>query len=333
MNLINSKFTQMGYNEVGFELSDWDKATIIWNDFEMRCQERIEALTQLANQTEDTVLKEQIQERLEYEKQTIEAFKKNDECKYVYVVKDVEDGGDWGFYSLYEGALKQAVKVALKYNENMEIRKQLIVTEEEATKIECRINPNLAPDNYITLMDYIGSPVADVRVNKNGEIIYIWSNELTFKEPLEECSSDRFENRFIKVPYVHCKGCIVKNAINGEYGILETSKEGWDKLITRVEKGLYVDYTDVAHTVYCLTEDGYWSHEHWSPMDMEVDVPEYDYSNKKERAMIRAFEAFSDYLSGYTGEATEKLVLSTTRDYAKACNEIRKAKKIEDILR
>ena len=146
-----------------------------------------------------------------------------------------------------------------------------------------------------------------------------------------------FSFKFLELPYVYIKGLPVKNTLTGEYGILATDKEDWDKFLDKVRNGLNVDYVDLACTVYCLTETGYWSHEHWNLLEMEVEMPNGEWSCEKQVAFERAMEAFSDYMSGHTQEENEKLVVLTAREYALACNKINanivsEDAKIKDIL-
>ena len=45
------------------------------------------------------------------------------------------------------------------------------------------------------------------------------------------------------------------------------------ELLERVREGLYVDYSDASLTVEFLCEDGSFSHDHLSPINLErVDV-------------------------------------------------------------
>lgn len=74
-------------------------------------------------------------------------------------------------------------------------------------------------------------------------------------------------------------------------------------------------------------------------MEMDVEMPPDNDSDKKSGALVRAFHALSDYMSGNTQEHQVELVLRTTREYAEACKEMtefeRKASEatcVEDIL-
>ena len=74
MELIESNFTRMRYNELGIEFTDFNKATIIWNKGTLTHQEKLDELMKLHDSTADNKLKAQIAERVEWEKRMLETF-------------------------------------------------------------------------------------------------------------------------------------------------------------------------------------------------------------------------------------------------------------------
>lgn len=62
--VIDSNYTRNRYEEIGFQLSDFQQATLIWNKPNITRQERLSALTELAVKTEDVNLRCQIGERI-----------------------------------------------------------------------------------------------------------------------------------------------------------------------------------------------------------------------------------------------------------------------------
>lgn len=233
---IESKYVRERYAEIGFELTDFQKATIIWNKYSLTYNERIEALAKICESTSNMQLKEQIKDRIAYEKKVFERLRESNDENVVYIVKTADDL--YGVFTKFDTALLQAKKIGM----------------EEYIEDEIRIEKHLV--------------------------------------------------------------------VTGEYSIMATDKKEWDEFLDRVRNGLNVDYIDVMHTVYCLTERGYWSHEHWNPLYIEVEMPDRDWFNEKQRAFERAMEAFSDYMSGYTQEENAKLVVRTAREYALVCNKM-----------
>ncbi|SJZ74767.1 hypothetical protein [Eubacterium coprostanoligenes] len=55
--MIDSKYTRDRYEGIGFQLTDFQKATLIWNKPNITLQERLSALKNLAINTADSDLK------------------------------------------------------------------------------------------------------------------------------------------------------------------------------------------------------------------------------------------------------------------------------------
>lgn len=328
---IGSEYTRIRYAEIGFELTDFQKATIIWNKHSLTYNERLEELAKLGVSTSDAQLKEQIKERIEYEEKVFARLKARDNDNVVYIV-NAEDSLQ-GVFAKFDTALLQAKIIGSEgwIEDGIRIEKHLTVTEDEVP-----IEEKEGPFGCYT-ETYCGYPVAYVQLNKNGEIIYVFSDELReeTKKVDYEYNNERFEFCFLEIPFVHIKGAPVKNIVTGEYGIMATDKKEWDEFLDKVRAGLHVDYADVSHMVFCLTKDGIWSHEHWNPIETEIEVPNGNWSDNKVRTYERAMEALSDYMSGHTGEANERMVVRLAREHALACYSdkiISEDAKIDDIL-
>lgn len=328
---IESKYVRERYAEIGFELTDFQKATIIWNKHSLTYNECLEELAKICESTSDMQLKEQIKERIAYEKKVFARLKESNDENVVYIVKTADDL--YGVFTKFDTALLQAKKIVMEEYTGDEIRieKHLVVTGDEVPATQ-KMGPF---GNYTE--SYLGYPIAYVELDKNGEIIYIVSEELCEEEKNVDhgYNRERFEFKFFELPYVHIQGLPVKNVVTGEYGIMATDKKEWDEFLDKVRAGLHVDYADVSHMVFCLTKDGIWSHEHWNPIETEIEVPNGNWSDNKVRTYERAMEALSDYMSGHTGEANERMVVRLAREHALACYSdkiISEDAKIDDIL-
>ena len=263
LNYIDSKYTRKMYEEIGFELTDFKKATLIWNKEGLLYEEKLLALSDLCKETKDMILKRQIKERLDYEEKIWRRFKERNGQEFVYVVRNCESEDVCGIFLRYRTALMQAKMVALEKDTDTAVEKHLVVKGERIPFVRKSLmfNPNLFPGSSDTIEKYDGSPVARLYVNKKGEIDSFWSDELPGEEKkVSEFGKTRFEYAFINVPYIHHKGMPVRNIVTGEYGVLSTDKADWSLFLDKVKNGMYVDYSDVVHTVYCLTEKGYWFH-------------------------------------------------------------------------
>ena len=102
--LVPSKYLQKVFEDKHFELTDFNKATLIWNMYGKTRDEKITALKELAGVTQDAVLKRQITQRIKYENRMLDAMRTN-EGRHIYVVLD-EDDTYCGFFSEYEMAYR-----------------------------------------------------------------------------------------------------------------------------------------------------------------------------------------------------------------------------------
>ena len=146
--------------EQNYNFTDFQTATLVWNDPMKNRQQKLEALALLRDTTKDIVLKKQIIERIEYENKLFDTFKDNSKGRYVYFVEDNE-GDSRGFFGDYERAVHYITKYIAKdekYNnkyikENKkqitngellyEIHKQIIVKSDDDEKnlVRCTGRP------------------------------------------------------------------------------------------------------------------------------------------------------------------------------------------------
>ena len=182
--LVPSTYMRDFYKEIGFEFTDFQKATLIWNAPNKTRQEILDALQELA-ETAEAKVRQQILERIGYEKKIFAAFLDNSDSKYVYVVEDWEDRCSCGFYQKYDMAVNYAVRYSKEYETKCFIKKQRIVMEEadEIVRNPFRENPNIGCDFEISEYSaYSGDEVASSALNEKGEVVRFWSLELPEEE-------------------------------------------------------------------------------------------------------------------------------------------------------
>lgn len=341
--LIESNFTRNRYETIGFQLTDFQKATLIWNKPNVTHQERIQSLIELAKSTKDINLKKQIVERIEYEEKAMKQFEVSSYGETVYVVLESNEDCVCGYFGKYETSLAYAKNYAKKEEIQCTIEKHKIINEDNIplVKTSLRMNPNLCIEVQKNLVEYSGAPIASLFLDRKGNISNLWSNELADieNEKVNKFRNDRFEYKFLSLPYVHDVGLPVRYIPTGEYGIIGTTEKEWDYFLNQVNNGMYVDFSDVAITVFFLTDKGYWTHQHCNPIYLEVEIPKINFEDKKNHALYRALDAMSEYFSGHKDERQERLVLATTREYADVCKNqtiveksVNNAKHIDDIL-
>lgn len=343
LEIIESNYTRRRYEEIGFRLSDEQKAALIWNKPKATLQERLSALAELASKTENDSLKRQIGERAAYEEKAMKQFKASVYGETLYVVIDGEEGYACGYFGKYDTALSYAERYISVEKTRCTIEKHMVINGENIplVKTSFRVNPAFSAEKQEELVEYSGDAVACLYLNENARISDLWSNELSGRddEKVDEYRKDRFEYRFLPLPCVHREGLPVKYLPTGEYGVVATSTEEWDRFLEMVDNGAYADFSDTTVTVYFLTEKGCWSHEHCNPVYLEAEMPETRMNDEKGQAFCRAVEAMSVYLGGRSDEAQETLILRATRGYAEICERmaaentgVKGAQRIDDII-
>lgn len=333
IELIPSKQVRDYIDEINFEFTDHQMATLIWNARGYTYKQRIDALKSLGENTTDQVTKEQINQRIAYEEEALKRFKSNPDNNFIYVVNN-EDGYSCGFFRKYDTALAYANKL----EEKCEIEKQLIVEGDSIPIVKERvgINQNLCPDvEKIDYYEYKGHPEGEIELDEKGEILRVWSREMTDEEEdaVDEYKKERFEFQFINIPFppTFTKGIPVKYIPSGEYGIIEAGSDIWGDFTDRISKGLYVDYSDMSIIVQFLGENGRWCHSHINPIDLEVGMPDI----KEEPELYRAMDALSEYWSGKENAEHEEMVIKYSREYGRNHQEkldADTATKLEDIM-
>lgn len=352
--LIPSQYVRSLFENLGFKLTDFNKATIIWNMCGKTHDDKMLALKELAESTTDVVLRNQIFQRIEYENKMLEVTRNND-GKYVYVVLD-EDDMYCGFFSEYEMAYRYGMDKA-KGNEEKPFRidKQRIITEEKdfIVKSPGRLNWNLFPESKkIPTQKYDGDPAASVYYTPKGVLQRIWSNEMSKEDEdmVDPYSRERFESQFINIPFEGRVGWQMRDIRDNSVGVLMQDTEGWRRYLSGIaEKNLYVDYFDVQVEVVFLTSQGLWSHEHVNPIYLELDRYGYENENEESKAKARAMEFFSEYWlrkakDQHKLDNYEKRVIESTREYRDICLEEQaqqekrkcgvadRAKKVEELI-
>ena len=81
--LVPSACMRAYFKELHFEFTDFQKATLIWNAPNKSWKERLEALCELAETTEDANIRQQIHERMSFEQKKGEIFLNNDSGRYM----------------------------------------------------------------------------------------------------------------------------------------------------------------------------------------------------------------------------------------------------------
>lgn len=304
--LVPSEWMRSYLKEQGRELSDKEKAAIIWNAPKRRLEERLNVLKELAQGSSDEELKKQIRERLDYEAAAFEEIKKNPDGKFVYIVEG-DDEGVYGVFADYDSAAEyaaQALKEFERYGAVFSIEKYSVISKDNPGDKCC--------SSYFAR--------ASVHFDKTGEIRDVYSSEIISENI--NTQKGRFEDMYFKIPFAMDYG-IVRDVTDNTYGVLAENKEGWERFLGKWSDDA-LEFGDIQVIVYELTEKGIWSHGHINPIYLEPEAPEnvdYDKNDEKQAAFIAAANALVEYFKNET-EENGKLVLDTAKAYAEVCHRL-----------
>ena len=279
--------------ESGIKLSDRDLAAIIYNHpgaFTVRYK----WLEGLAEITKDQELKDQIRERLQYDKDALNKFSLDSEG-FIYAAQlrygDEDDTLPCGYYAGFRAA-RYELERATTLGE-IEVRNHVddpFITVYRVDKYQVidpwnQVRPVIKlrvimseffePDSEkaIKELDYPRTPVSSVCFNSEWKLIHYMSCETSVEEAkrVEISTPKRFEYRFVPFPNPFEKGDRVRLVGSSRIGVVETSRTEWKSLCQDAKKGRYLDWVDVSLSVrFC---DG--EREHLSPTMLEkIDCSE-----------------------------------------------------------
>jgi hypothetical protein len=291
------------------EFTDREMATLIWNAPNTTLNNRLASLEVLERRTSDEILKEQIMDRVSYEKKAYMLFCTIDKG-YVYVLCD-EKGDDCGFFANAALAEQIGIRNAKEWKEKyFRVEKQRIFSGENGSQIY-----RVWDDSY----------TSDVRYDSDGDILEIYSKEMSDEDNERvDKKRERFEYQFFEIPFAMEAGSIVKILDQydyGEYAVLDHGEDEWNKYMekmARINKTGGVDFSDIQIVVWTLGTDGIWRHRHVNPLYLEKEIPEIKEEYINSQAYYDAMCAMSEYIKNPTKENNQN-ALRATKVYAEVC--------------
>ena len=291
--------------EQQFAFSDREKAAIVWNSsFPMH--EKHEDLKTIAELTSDYTLKQQISERLEYDNDALECFKKNSgDIVYALTVyeeypsiegESIEiEKNNQGFFGSYDVAYKTGISTNCRF----EIEKHQIINENtEIIKGRNHTSPLMQPDEekQIEEVDGTGHPVGNIEFDKQGRILNLYTVELSKERDLlvNTLSNKRFENAFVAFPNpfkLNDHVMVVQSGElcrEGEIGWIGTSEQDWEEQATRArQEDAYHDWSDASLIVdYWDEESLTWRYGHLNIHCLERIEDHYCNSYTKDHPIL-----------------------------------------------
>ncbi len=246
---------------IGHVFSDWDKAAIIWNSSEP-IEDCLSSLGEIADNTTELILREQIQERIDYEHDVQKLFYEN-EGGFIYVLNsheflDEHEDDIIGYFSSGKGAYDRGCKLGFSFD----ITKYKVVTSGSET---------------LENEDYSKSGISHIEYNKNGKAVFNWSKEISpeLREKIDSNNNKRFENKYVVFPEVfkeYEKVRVVEAMYGKEYtGWIFNAHKNHDWFIEHATApDSWCDYVDIDLRIdYWDKESLGWSHMHVNPIYLE----------------------------------------------------------------
>ena len=249
-DIVASKDYREFMAQNGIELSDWDKATLIYNHRTATYDEKLWTLLEIQKGSSDECLKKQIEERLSRDKKYYEKFKENDGNAFYSLSTLYEERYDVdGYYLSFDAAYEDGLKGGTPFN----IKKELF---------ECK---KKAEDKH-GVFGRVGFCSAGYRNNIFD--LYLEAEE----NAIEWADSRRFEYRYVDIPFMFREKDIVHIIGTEFYGIVDAPLNDEDEVKHRncAKSGDYSDWQVPVNLIY----DGQrflsvFSHDHIAPADLE----------------------------------------------------------------
>lgn len=269
-SIIKSRDVRDHIRQTGYQLPDRDAATILFNaGFSHKRLTRM--LKELAEETEDEPLRQEIKERLAFDERCFFLFQQND-GNYFFQVREnapafTEPSGNFA-------SLETALSYAKSHDTLFDIAKYEIVKElSTAKKPVVHTNPRLKGDKPAEEIPYCGASVAEYTYNEDGSIISYWSEECSQEEwdAVNDWGVSRFERRFVPFPNPFNEGDIVSFVGGTLPGIVSTSQKEWSSLVAEAEAPSSVlDFADASICVQFYSKStGHFEYSHVHPIYLE----------------------------------------------------------------
>ena len=254
VELIPSKDVRAYMEEKGRVLTDFEKATLIYNHSGMNFTEKAACLKELMELTEDSNLREEIQDRLSYEDRCISRFYEND-GSYIYGLEVYDAEAEKFVGQGYSASGSMVVKCGKKFQEKFNVYKIMLMTED------------IGPD--ACQMDH----VASIHFDHSGRICACCNSEVEWIAGKFEWDRERFENAYIEIQHPFENGSIVRvknnDRLEDEHCIVECYN---DELEEQNQENY--DYSDTSLRIAYIYGVGRFGHEHVNIVDLEFATPD-----------------------------------------------------------
>lgn len=261
MKLPMSDYMWNYYQQTGITFTDSEQATILWNSaIPLPKAEILDALKEIADQTEDGSLKTQIYERLDVERKAAQRFREND-GRYFFICTSSENTleEEWDREKQCGSSYFITLEAAIVYGKE---ESEGIFTVEKKIFEDCLAEDNPEDDQKVT-------DVLDTRAwyTKDGVPIHcscfpydlgVTGRIGGYKDP------SRFENAYIPLQNPFEIGDIVRDVVWTRPAVVQTRREAWNR---RPE--LNTHFGDSNLRVGYLWRNGEMGHDHPHILSLE----------------------------------------------------------------
>ena len=263
-DLIPSKDLQQYLIQIGWRFSDFDKAALIYN-YPESWDIIWEKLKKLQADTEDKDLARQIEERLEYDKKTLQQIKTAPGNNlFLLEVYDDEADEDEEPYKVYFASFDAAKTYAETLGREYSITQISVYDKTDVS--------SLPTDPFD-----INSEMGYISYDRSGEILRFSCGKMDDLDPVVMSCNHRFEEAYVTIPHPFTKGDIVRNIQTDEMGVIP-NLDGWESYDSIVKNSLGGgDFSDMQICVEYLYPNGEFGHKHTRTTFLEyADVQKMD---------------------------------------------------------
>lgn len=257
LELIPSKTMKKYLKEIGHEFTDRERATIIYNLW-LPLSKRDELLLDIAWTTADAELRDQIEDRIDFDKEQLKKIEEETEG-FVFFIEGVFCAFDEEYGAVEYGGftnLALARQVAMQAGKEFKIQKERVFSAPVSLK-----------ESLLT------STVGGIYYNEQGEVMSYWTDASDEMFRLKK-RGEAFEERYVEIPHPFVFGCRVHIVGDSELynirGYLTAEEEA--AFLERTGSETLqecLDYMDAA-LVLVRTEDAEENHTHYHPFYLEL---------------------------------------------------------------
>lgn len=255
--VIPSKDVREYMEKQGRVLTDFEKATLVYNHSRMSYEEKMVKLKEIMETTDDFELRRQIQERIDYDERCISEFYIRDKNVFYEVSVSAPDMNASHAYFIFAD---DAIEKTQRLHKAFAIYKVKFDYEGKDVK----------EDDYREVHSAL-------YYNAEGILCGYYSTEVECIVMKSENDRERFENAFIEIPHPFHNGDFIRvkynDALKDEICIIECFRREEGNAV-KERPCAFFDYSDVSLRVAYIYGVARFGHAHVRITDIEFAMPD-----------------------------------------------------------